>query len=312
MSEDRIAEFCKRTAEVAEQLAGDDYEIILVNDGSPDNSLAISRELISKNNRIRIVDLSRNFGHHKAMMTGLAHTRGEFVFLLDSDLEEDPEWLVQFNGLMKSSGCDVVYGVQEKRRGRMIERFSGYLFYKMASLLSGLKLPANAVTARLMRRSYVDALLRHDEREMFIAGLWYLTGYDQRPTPVKKLRISPTTYSLGRKLHQVIIAVTSFSNAPLLAIFYIGIFISIISSLYSLFLISNWLLIGNVAEGWTSVMASIWLLGGIMISFMGIIGLYLSNIYMETKRRPYTIVKNIYDSTVETNHDYKRPSSINS
>ena len=114
-------------------------------------------------------------------MTGLAHASGDRVFLIDSDLEEEPEWLLPFAEQMKRDRCDVVYGVQAKRRGDAFERWTGLWFYRAFNLLTGLALPENVATARLMSRRYVMALLLHDEREIFIAGLWYITGFDQRP-----------------------------------------------------------------------------------------------------------------------------------
>jgi putative glycosyltransferase len=119
-----LAEFHVRVCNTAEKITRD-YEIILVNDGSPDNSLDVARSIHLKDNRVRVIDLSRNFGHHKAMMTGLAHARGDLVFLLDSDLEEERELLRTFYEELQRSGADVVFGVQEKRKGRLFERLSG-------------------------------------------------------------------------------------------------------------------------------------------------------------------------------------------
>ena len=119
-----IDEFCKRATVAARQLAGDEYEIILVNDGSPDNSLDIAVQLTKKDKHIVVVDLSRNFGHYKAMMTGLAHAGGQEIFLIDSDLEEEPEWLALFAEKKARDKCDVVYGVQERRKGSFFERLS--------------------------------------------------------------------------------------------------------------------------------------------------------------------------------------------
>src|SRR5512139_2401581 len=112
-----IAEFHQRSSAAAKKLAGEDYEIVLVNDGSPDNSLDLAVQLTESDSHVVVVDLSRNFGHHKAMMTGLAHARGEQVLLIDSDLEEEPEWLIAFAEQMQSEHCDVVYGAQEQRKG---------------------------------------------------------------------------------------------------------------------------------------------------------------------------------------------------
>lgn len=289
-----IDEFFHRVTSEARQFVDDDYEIVLVNDGSPDNSLELAISISAADPHVSVVDLSRNFGHHKAMMTGLAHASGEYVFLIDSDLEEEPEWLSSFSEQMLRDHCDVIYGVQENRKGGFFERWSGQLFYGLFQILTGLALPENAVTARLMTRRYVDALLRHHECEIFMAGLWYVTGFDQRPQTVRKHCTSETTYTFRRKMSILVNSVTSFSNAPLVGIFYIGITISIAAAIYTSYLVFHWLFLANPPSGWTSIMASIWLLGGMIISFIGVIGIYLSKIYSETKRRPYTIVRQIY------------------
>ena len=293
-SEPYIGEFHQRATAAAKRLAGDDYEIVLVNDGSPDNSLELAAQLTETDSHVVVVDLSRNFGHHKAMMTGLAHTKGEQIFLIDSDLEEEPEYLTSFAKQMRSSMCDVVYGVQVRRKGGWFERWSGQCYYRLLNALTGLNLPENIVTARLMTRRYVDALMRHAEREVFIAGLWHITGFDQKPHLVKKHSTSETTYTLRSKLSILINSVTSFSNAPLVGIFYIGVVISLLAAFYTVYLVIQWTLLAKPLSGWTSVMASIWLLGGMIISFIGLIGIYLSKIFSESKQRPYTIVRNIY------------------
>jgi putative glycosyltransferase len=227
-------------------------------------------------------------------MTGLEFATGERVYLIDSDLEEEPEWLGTFAERMEESRCDVVYGVQAQRKGGLFERWSGRWFYTGFKALTGLDLPQDVVTARLMSRRYVQALISHREREVFLAGLWHATGFDQRPQLVKKHSTSETTYTLRRKLSILVNSVTSFSNAPLIGIFYIGMVISIFAGTYFAYLLVNWALLSRPLTGWTSVMASIWLLGGMVISFVGVVGIYLSRVYSETKQRPYTIVKHIY------------------
>lgn len=289
-----VGDFYQRSSAVARQLFGDDYEIVLVNDGSPDNSLDLAIKLTEEDAHVVVVDLSRNFGHHKAMMTGLAHAKGEKVFLIDSDLEEEPECLIGFSAQMLADPCDVVYGVQEQRKGKWFERWSGQWFYRFFKALTGMALPENVVTARLMSRRYVDALLRHEEREVFMAGLWHITGFVQRPQTVKKHSTSETTYTFRRKMSLLVNSVTSFSNAPLVGIFYIGVSISLFALFYIAYLFIHWVFLAKPLSGWTSVMASIWLLGGMVISFIGVVGIYLSKIFSETKQRPYTIVRQIH------------------
>lgn len=289
-----ISEFYQRSSISAKQLVGEDYEIVLVNDGSPDNGLDLAVQLTEIDSHIVVIDLSRNFGHHKAMMTGLAHAKGEQILLIDSDMEEEPECLIAFAEQMQIQHCDVVYGVQEQRKGRWFERCSGKWFYRFFKALTGLALPENIVTARLMTRRYVDALLRHEEREVFMAGLWHITGFDQRPQVVKKHSSSESTYTFRRKMALLVNSVTSFSNAPLVGIFYIGVSISLVAVFYIGYLAIQWTFLAKPLSGWTSVMASIWLLGGMVISFIGVVGIYLSKIFSETKQRPYTIVRDIY------------------
>ncbi|MGE7368951.1 glycosyltransferase family 2 protein [Neorhizobium sp. NPDC001467] len=290
-----IAEFHQRASAVARQLFDDDYEIILVNDGSPDNSLDLSVSLAVNDKHVVVVDLSRNFGHHRAMMTGLAHAKGEEIFLIDSDLEESPEWLTLFREQMAATpGTDVVFGVQEARKGDLFERVSGALFWSLINRLSGLSLPANVVTARLMSRRYVDALLQHEEREVFMAGLWQITGYRQQPLLVKKFSRRTSTYTLRRKLSLLVNSVTSFSALPLVAIFYAGLVIFFFACCYAAYLVVNWLLFSYTMAGWTSVMVSIWLLGGLILSSIGIVGIYIAKVFSESKRRPYSIVREIH------------------
>lgn len=289
-----LEEFHLRAGNAAQALVGNDYEIVLVNDGSPDDSLSIAVGMTKTDPHVTVVDLSRNFGHHKAMMTGLDHARGELIFLIDCDLEEEPEWLVEFSKVLHSGDHDVVYGVQKERKGNWFERVTGRFFYQVFDALSGIELPKNLITVRLMRKSYVCALLLHRERETMIAGLWQITGFDQIALPSKKLSGSSTTYSLRRKMSLMINAITSFSNAPLVMIFNIGVVISSFAAAYIAYLIFNWAFLARPLSGWTSLMGSIWLLGGMIISFIGVIGLYLARIFTETKQRPYTIVREIY------------------
>jgi putative glycosyltransferase len=229
------------------------------------------------------------------MMTGLAAAKGDLIYLIDSDLEESPEWAINFFERMRATNAEVIYGVQERRKGGHFERISGTLFWKLINVLSGLELPANIVTARLMTKRYVAALLQHKEREIFIGGLWFITGFKQTPITVQKLGTSESTYTFGKKISLLVNSVTSFSNTPLISIFYIGLFILFLSCLYIGLLVVNWWFFSKPLLGWTSVMASIWFLGGLTISIIGIIGIYLSKIFSETKQRPYTIVKDIYE-----------------
>jgi putative glycosyltransferase len=291
-----IAEFHRRASQAASAITSE-YELVMVHDGSPDDSLAVALEYVARDERVRVVDLSRNFGHHKAMMTGLAYARGDLVFLIDSDLEEEPELLGSFAETLRTAEADVVYGVQRGRRGGIVERWSGALFFKIFNLLSDFQLPENLVTVRLMTRRYVDALLNHRERETIIAGLWTITGFRQVPIEVTKHAGSATTYSLSRKIAIFVDSITSFSRRPLELIFYLGLGIGCLAALAAGYLVIRRIFFGILMPGWPSLIVSVWLLGGLILTCLGIIGIYLSRIFIETKQRPYTIVRQVYEHT---------------
>lgn len=293
-SEAYVDEFCRRAAAAAAACGGT-YEIVLVNDGSPDGSLDRALTRARGDPSIRVIDLSRNFGHHKAIMTGLAHARGELIFLIDSDLEEDPAWLGDFMAVMQREGADVVYGVQVSRKGGVVERLAGALFYTTFNLLLEHPLPRNVVTARLMTRRYVSELLRHRDREVCLAGLWVITGFRQIGVPVPKgQRPERSTYGVAQRAAVLVNAVTSFSSRPLQYIFYLGCTIMALATAAAAYLVWRVLFHGVAVAGWPSLIVSVWLLGGMIIFCLGVLGMYVSKIFMETKDRPYTIVRAEY------------------
>ena len=289
-----IAEFHNRASAAAKQLMVDDYEIILVNDGSPDNSLDLAVELTESDNHVVVVDLSRNFGHHKAMMTGLTAASGDLVFLIDSDLEEEPELLLSFKKQMDIEDSDVVYGIQSKRKGGFLEKLTGGVFYRVFRFLTGLAQPNNITTARLMSRRYVDALLLHREREINIGGLWIITGFKQCQQIVQKHDTSPTTYSHSHKFGHLVNAVTSFSSLPLVFTLYSGLLISISAVSYIVYLAIRHFFIASPPSDYTSIIAAIWLFSGLIVFFLGVQGIYIAKVLSEVKQRPYTIVRRIY------------------
>ena len=288
-----IDEFHRRVSAAACQITGD-YEIIFVNDGSPDDSLSRAIALTKTDSHVIVVDLSRNFGHHKAMMTGLAQARGERIFLIDSDLEEEPEWLNTFAEQWDREKCDVVYGIQESRKGGWVERCTGQWYYTLFRWASGLNIPINETTARLMSRRYVQALLSFEEREMEIGALWFITGFAQHSQAVKKHSTSETTYTFKKKVALAVNSITSFSNAPLVWIFYLGISVLLTSLAFAGYLAVRRVFDPTPISGWTSVMVSVWVLGGLMLSAIGVIGIYLAKVFSESKRRPNTIIREIY------------------
>ncbi|MFC4269923.1 glycosyltransferase [Sneathiella chungangensis] len=293
-----LDEFYRRCVEAANSLFQDDFEIVLVNDGSPDDSLARAVSLHERDPRVKVLDLSRNFGHHKAMLAGLRYAKGEFIFLIDSDLEEQPEWLANFHGILTEErgidAVDVVYGVQDKRKGSWFEKASGALFFKVFSYLSEAAIPENLVTARLMRRRYLDALLLHNEREFFIAGLWAVTGFNQKAILVKKLSRGGSNYGLGKKLAFALHHVICFSTVPLKLICFFGLGIASLSAILAIWVILQHIF-GGLAEGWPSIVVAICFFGGLNFFGIGVLGLYLGKVFSEVKQRPNAIYRQIYD-----------------
>jgi len=294
-----IREFHQRASEAAAKLTPD-WEIIIVNDGSPDDSLQIAIELHRRDPRVRVIDLSRNFGHHKALMTGLANSRGDLVFVIDSDLEEDPAWLLTFYDAMKSTGAEAIYGVQRSRKGGWFERMSGALFYRVFNKLLTHPFPPNIVTARLMTRRYVDALVQHRDQEVSLAGLCTITGFEQQPLMVDKGMRGDTSYGLRRRISAFVTAITSFSNRPLLYIFQLGVGVILLSIVAGIVLMYQSMTGRIGVPGWASIMVSIWFLGGVMIFCVGVLGIYLAKVFTETKDRPYTIIRRIYGAESDT------------
>jgi len=289
-----LEEFHRRVCESAAAV-NEDFEIVLVDDGSPDDSLQKALALRERDPRVRVVELSRNFGHHRAMMTGLSHARGDLIFLLDCDLEEQPEWLPTFHEAMERKGVDAVYGVQDKRRGSLGTRITGGLFYLLFNRLAKQPIPRNPVVARLMRRDFVQALLGHEERNVFFVGLCAATGFRQLALPVKKQSKGETTYSLAKRLDLFLNGLTSFSAAPLRLLFFSGLGIFLFSLSYFLYLIGKHYLNESTLPGYTSLIASIWIIGGIVLLSIGLVGIYLEKLFTEIKKRPYAIIRKIHE-----------------
>lgn len=286
-------EFYSRISAEAKKIT-DSYEIIFIDDGSPDNSLEIVIGLSKSDLHVKVIELSRNFGHHKAMMTGLDHAAGDLVFLIDVDLEEPPELLSEFYKKLTEENWDVVYGYQEERKGKWFEKYSGQLVWWFVDKLISVKIPhKNHCTVRLMTKNYNKALTQHKEQKTAIGGLWISTGFRQAGVPIKKGLRPQSSYNFRKRFIMLLDSITSFSETPLYFVFYLGIFILFVSGIYGVYLIAQKLM-GSTQSGWSSLMVSLWFLGGLAIFSIGVVGLYISRIFIETKNRPYTIIRNIY------------------
>ena len=290
-----LEKFLSETLEVVASMECSDFEILLVNDGSPDDSLDYALECKKNIPQLVIIDLSRNFGHHYAMRAGLQHARGNLVFLIDCDLEVPPSVLIALHKKLCDSCCDMVYGYQEVRKGGWFERISGGVFWRGFNFLSDIKIPENMTTERLMTRRFVDALLQMGDRNLFLGGMMSWTGFDQIGIPVgKKQREGPSTYTLLRRIGLMVNAVSSFSSQPLVWLFNVGITITLSSFLYVFYLVIRKLFFDDSLIGFTSIMALITLSLGVLTTAIGVVGIYLGKVYNQVQERPNYIVKDIY------------------
>jgi len=231
-----LLEFYERIVKTSQKIL-EDFELVMVNDGSPDNSLQIALELQKKDPRVVVIDLSRNFGHHRAIMTGLSYASGDYIFFIDCDLEEDPELLSLFWEEMENSlDVDLICGIQKKRKGRFFERVSGSAFNNLINVMSDVPIPVNLGMVRLMTRRYLDSLLLHKETELTFIGISALTGFNQKCIPIHKKHKGNTTYKLSRKINLAFNYITSLSSIPLVYTFYTGLVITSFSFIFSFFL----------------------------------------------------------------------------
>ena len=273
-----IEEFHRRASEAAATISSD-YEIIYVNDGSPDGSLDIAKSLIKKDDHVRVVEFSRNFGHHAAIYAAMGSASGNLVFLIDSDLEESPEWLLGFVDVMNKEGADLVYGVQRQRPGGLRQNTSSF-FYRLFNSLSETKIPKDICTVRLATKEFCRALLQMREKNLFMAGMFAWTGFHQVAVPVDK-KPRPTgesTYTLLHQFKLLVDAFTSFSPWPLYFAFFLGLIISIVAGVFGTLMIARKLFFPEtILAGFTSLFTSVFFIGGLVILFLGVIGIYLSN-----------------------------------
>jgi putative glycosyltransferase len=290
-----LEDFLASCLEALRRLAIVDFEIVLVNDGSPDDSLDYVLARRQDVAQLVVVDLSRNFGHHHAMQAGLREARGDLVFLIDCDLEVSPLTLCSFHDKLHETGCDMVFGYQEKRKGSWFEQISGGLFWKGFNLLSETKIPENIVTERLMNRRFVDALLQLGDHNLFLGGMMSWTGFHQIGLAVgKSQRSGASTYTLFKRVNLMINAVSSFSAQPLVWLFNFGGLVTLASFSYVVYLVIRKLLFGDSLLGFTSVMGLIALSLGILTMAIGLVGIYLGKVFTQVQNRPTYIVKDIH------------------
>ena len=292
-SDSFIKEFYERIGKEIRKIT-DDYEIIFVNDGSPDNSTVTVLQLQETDPAVTLIELSKNFGHHKAMMTGLKFADGDYIFMIDSDLEEDPElFSVFWKELNEAGNVDVVFGIQKTRKGSRFEKFSGKSYYSFLSFISQSKYPADMLTARLMTRNYVDALKQFEEKEADLWGLFTLNGFEQKSIMVNKKNKGKTTYSLRKKIGIGIDTITTLTHRPLYIIAVLGLVVTFLAIINALILLVNYFRMGAINSS-SLIIGSIWLAGGFILLSLGIISVYISKMFLEVKNRPLSIIRKIY------------------
>lgn len=293
-----LATYLKEILASIQEIKIDNYELIFVNDGSPDDSVKFLLEQKEEIPQIKIIDLSRNFGHHYAIQAGLGYASGDFIFLIDNDLETPPSVLVQYyNEFQNDETLDVVYGYQEVRKGNFIEKKTGSIFWVLINKLSDTKIPHNILTERLMTKQYVSELLRLQDANLFIGGMMYWIGFNQKGIPVKKgKREGASTYSIKRRAELMLQAVTSFSGKPLEWLFYFGLLISVCSIFFLIYLAMQKIIHNDEVQlGWTSIVAINVLILGVISTFLGLIGIYIYKIFRQVQGRPNAIIKKIYE-----------------
>lgn len=292
-SERYVEEFYRRHRACLEKL-GVAFEFILVSDDSPDDSAGVVRRLQSQTDHIRFVELSRNFGQHAAMFAGMAQARGRYVYVADCDLEEAPENIVLFYADIKSRPeVDVVYAVLKQRSGGLFRKYGGSLFYLILNLISKVEIAPNQAWQRMMTQRYVQALLQYGEVETLPAGLMALAGFQQIPREIDKSFKGSSSYSFKKRLNLAVNSLTSFSSTPLIAICLVGLGVTALSFSLIVFIVICKLMHYDFKSGWITIISSIWCVGGLLLSSVGVVGVYLAKIFNQVKNRPLYIIKSV-------------------
>lgn len=287
--------FIGECTEAVRALGLDRWELVLVNDGSPDDSLAFAMEQRKCMSNLVLVDLSRNFGHHAAILAGLREARGDRIFLIDCDLEVRPDAIAPLWHKIEQSGADVVFGYQEARKGGWFERLSGGLFWRGINFLSDTRIPENILTERIMSRRFVEALMSLGDFNLFLGGMMSWAGFLQIGIPLNKVqRDGESTYTLLKRFQLMVNAISSFSSRPLVWLFHFGLLITLSSFSYAGYLIIRKFAYGDALVGFTSVMALLAMSLGILTTAMGLIGIYLGKVFNQVQNRPRYIVRDVH------------------
>jgi polyisoprenyl-phosphate glycosyltransferase len=269
------------------------WELVCVNDGSRDGTLAALVTLQAEDGRVRVHDLSRNFGKEAALSAALDQARGDVVIPLDADLQDPPEIIPAMVAKWRE-GFDVVHAVRQAREsdGRF-RRTSAFLFYRVINRLSSIEIPRDTGDFRLLSRTAVDALKLMPERRRFMKGMFVWVGFPTTSIVYRRAErhTGKSSWNTWALWNFALEGITSFSQVPLRIASYFGVVVALISMIYAAFLILRTLLFGNPVNGYPSIMVAVLFLGGAQLVALGVIGEYLGRVYEETKQRPLYIIR---------------------
>jgi glycosyltransferase involved in cell wall biosynthesis len=297
-----VAAFYDRVTNVMVRL-GEPYEIIFVNDGSKDDTLDRLLVLAEKDPKVKIVDLSRNFGKEIALTAGIDYASGEAVIPIDADLQDPPELIPELVAKWRE-GYDVVYATRLKRDGESwLKRWTASLFYRIIRRITAIDIPKDTGDFRLLSRPAVDALKRLRERNRFMKGLFTWIGFRQTAVFYHRQarNAGKTKWSYWRLWNFALEGITSFSYIPLQFATYFGLSVAAFAFLYALFIVVRTVLFGRDVPGYPSLITVILFLGGVQLFTIGILGEYIGRIYNEVKRRPLYITRGEYGFAHKTN-----------
>ncbi|MFT3946896.1 MAG: glycosyltransferase family 2 protein [Agriterribacter sp.] len=267
-------------------------EIIWVDDGSTDNSLQKIAEISAEDNLVKCISFSRNFGHQAALIAGLHYAAGNYIVIMDSDFQHPPQLIPQFLHKL-NEGYDIVSGKRIKTQNiSVLKKYTGKLYYKLINFLSDTHIEENVADFRAFNRRVLDAILQFEEKEIFLRGVFGWIGFKkvfiEYNAPGRKY--GQTKYSSPKMISLGLRGVISFSFKPLRVSLLIGSIISLVSFLLAINAVFAYLN-GNTVPGWTSIIIAIMFFGGIQLLFLGLIGEYISSLFIEVKKRPKYIVK---------------------
>ncbi len=269
-----------------------DYEIILVDDGSRDNSLQVIMRLRKSNPRVKVISFSRNFGHQMAITAGIDYSSGDAVIIMDADLQDPPEVIPQIIEKW-GEGYDTVYAIRESRKDPILKRAIAFVFYRLFKRMSEVDVPVDAGDFRLMSRRVVDILRTMPERNRYLRGLASWVGFSQASISYardERYR-GERKYTLWQSARLAVDGITSFSRFPLRLVTNLGLVVSLAGFIYGAIIIISGLFLDRIVPGWTTLMAAVIFLGGIQLIVVGVVGEYIGRIYVEVQQRPLYLIK---------------------